>query len=370
MKIGIVTPGISADEGDWCIPALLDLVHALGETDEVTVHALRYPHHRVPYRLGNAAIFPIGAAESRGPGRLLMWVRAYLGIRRLAPRVDLIHALWAHEPALLALAGARASKAPVLASFMGGELVDLPEIGYGGLRDRGNRIFVQRAMKHATGLSAGSKRLADAVRAKARRDCDVLPLGVDTKRFSPVGAARSLVGEPALLAVGSLVPVKDHKMLFQAFARLRSHQPDARLHLVGEGPDRMRLATLADQLGIAHAVHYHGAVAHDALAGYYRGATALLVSSQFESQSMVALEAAACGCPVIGTEVGILPELGGPTVSPAAHQALAALIASIASPDAFGRLGDLQRHVVLERFTIDQCVARLRTVYARIAGLP
>lgn len=368
MRVGIVTPGISADARDWCIPALLDLVRALSATDEVTVFTLRYPHTRAEYRLGDVRVQPFGAAESRGPGRLLMWLRAYLAIRRAAPGLDIIHALWAHEPALLALAGARASKAPVLASLMGGELVDLPEIGYGGLRDRGNRLFVRRTLKRAHRLSAGSERLAEAVRARSERDCDVLPLGVDPLRFTREGGLRPLTGDPALLTVGSLVPVKDHVMLFQAFARLRVRRPEARLHIVGEGPLRPRLATLAAQLGIAEDVHYHGAVPHDALGDYYRAASAVVISSRFESQSMVALEAAACGRAVVGTEVGVVPELRGPVVPPAADQALAALLASFTHQDAFDQLGDRQRRMVLDRFTVEHCVARLRAVYDRLAN--
>lgn len=369
MRIGIVTPGISASEDDWCIPALWDLIRALAREDDVTVFALRYPHTRVPYRLHSARVIPFGAAASRTLGRLAMWTRAFIALRRVAGELDLVHALWAHEPAAVALHGARASGAPVIASLMGGELVDLPEIGYGGLRDRGNRRFVKNAMREAARLTAGSESLARIVRRRSGRGCDVTPLGIDPTRFGPDGPVRALAGEPAILAVGSLVPVKDHQTLLSAFARLRGRLPSARLHLVGAGPLRERLATLTGQLGIARAIHYHQAIDHGALPAYYRGADLTVIASRFESQCMAALEAAACGCPVVGTEVGILPELGAPTVPPADAEALAQLITTILGDStARAHLADVQRERVAARFTVDHCVHRLRTLYTEVAN--
>jgi len=368
MRIGIVTPGISASEQDWCIPALLDLVRGVAQRDEVTVFALRYPHQRTPYELAGARVIPFGAGQRRGFGRLAMWVRAFVALRRAAPRLDVLHALWAHEPALLALAGARASGAPVLASLLGGELVDLPAIGYGGLSERGNRHFVRHTMRHATRLSAGSEGLARMVRARAGRRCALLPLGVDPSRFHPHGAAHMLAGDPALLSVASLVPIKDHATLLAAFARLHTTLPAARLHLVGSGPLRSRLATFAGQLGIARAVHYHGKVDHGSLPELYRGADMMVVAARFESQCMAALEAAACGCPVLGTAVGIVPELGGPSVEPGDPEALASLLASAwAERFTLEGLARSQQACVTERFGLETCVRTLRAVYRELA---
>ena len=65
------------------------------------------------------------------------------------------------------------------------------------------------------------------------------------------------------------------------------------------------------------------------LADVYRRAGLVVLSSLFESQGMVVLEAAACGCPVVGTAAGALPELGGPTVKPGDVEGLGALMLSV-----------------------------------------
>src|SRR5437764_971125 len=81
-------------------------------------------------------------------------------------------------------------------------------------------------------------------------------------------------------------------------------EPGAHLHLVGEGPQRRLLELQAEQLGISGAVSFHGPVRREKLGAYYRAADVLAVSSRHEAQSVVVLEAALCGLPVVGAAVG------------------------------------------------------------------
>lgn len=379
MRIGLITPGFSASEDDWCIPALLDLVRGLARRDDVTVFTLRYPHHRRPYPVYGASVVPFGGAQRRGAGRLPLLLRALWRIVRAARRrpFDVFHALWAHEPGFLAVAAGRLTGTPVMVSLLGGELVDLPEVDYGGQRSRVNLWLTRRALAGARRVSVGSRSLRRLAKPHVAPGKLVRqPLGVDRHRFAtgrkrprPSPSGVRLGGDPRLLHVGSLVPVKDQTTLLRAFAGLGRQHRRAHLHLVGEGPLRSRLEDLARQLAVADRLTFHGAVSHDRLADFYRQADLLVVSSHFESQGMAMLEAAACGCPVVGTAVGVLPELGPQRglCTPGDPQALARLLdATLRDPAGRADLRTAQA-TALEGFELNTTLDGWRRLYRTVA---
>ena len=316
MRLALLTPGFSASEDDWCIPAHLDLVRVLAARHDVTVFTLRYPHHRRPYDVHGACVVPFGGAQVRGLRRLPLYLRALREVvrRSRCRRFDVIHALWAHEPGFLATLAGRLTGTPSVVSILGGELVDLPEIDYGGARSAANRFFVQRALRWANRVTVGSEhhRRIAASRVNGAR-LSVRALGPDTGRFRPgplVPGSIRLDGAPKLLHVASLVPVKDQASLLRAFAVVTSRWPDARLHVVGDGELRPELERQAARLGINAQVTFHGAVSHDLMPDFYRQADLMVLSSLSEGMPLAVLEAAACGCPVAGTQVAVPPDLG------------------------------------------------------------
>jgi glycosyltransferase involved in cell wall biosynthesis len=378
-RIGILTPGFSASESDWCIPAVLDLVRTLAREDDVRVFPLRYPHTRAPYSVFGARVTPLGAAQRRGLWRVPLYVRALSALSGEARRrpFDLLHALWADEPGALAVLAGRRMGVPVVVSILGGELCDLPEIGYGGQRGSVDRRLSASALRLAERVTVGSRGLRE--RELVRRPAlqwRVLPLGVDTARFAPGPAgpsARRLAGRPRLLHVASLLPVKDQSTLLRAFALLgpRIEAKGAHLSIAGDGPLRDRLGAQAAALGISESVSFLGAVSHDALPDLYRQADVLVLSSRFESQGMVVLEAAASGCPTVGTAVGVVPELedGARAVAPAEPEALArALGETLGNEEARRRMGSAALRVAREKFSLETAVAGFRALYDELSA--
>ncbi len=369
MKLALLVPGFSAHEGDWCIPALLDLVRALASTHQVHVVSLRYPLRRASYRVGGARVWALAGGETGGWRRLFLFWAALQTVQRAGP-FDYYHALWGDEPGALAVLGARLAGAPALVSLMGGELVALPEIGYGGQVSRWNRLLVRLALRLANGVTVGSRFMERLVLAHGRvRRVARWPLGVNAARFTPRGDALSLAGRPVLLHVASLVPVKDQATLLRAFALAGEHLPAAHLHVVGDGPRRGALERLVARLGVRERVTFHGAVPHDHLPAFYRAADLLVMSSRFESQGMVVLEAAACGVPAVGTAVGILPELEeagvARTVPPGDAKALSGALVDFLGSGARA-LGRQARAVVEEHFTVQTALRRLMDLYAAL----
>lgn len=104
---------------------------------------------------------------------------------------------------------------------------------------------------------------------------------------------------PLILGVGRLVPQKDFGTLLRAFARVRGTRA-AHLVILGEGPMRERLETLAESLGIAADVDLPGYV-HNPYAWMGR-ASVFVLSSAWEGLPGVLLEALTCGCPVVSTD--------------------------------------------------------------------
>jgi D-inositol-3-phosphate glycosyltransferase len=140
----------------------------------------------------------------------------------------------------------------------------------------------------------------------------VIPCGVDTELFQPMArtTAKDLLElgpEPLLLYVGRLQPIKGLETLLQAMARL---EDSTRLLIIGgdqDEPDNAHAAHLRERvaaLGLAARVRFLGTQPQRRLRLFYAAAEATVMPSSYESFGMVALEAMACGCPVVASRVG------------------------------------------------------------------
>lgn len=145
----------------------------------------------------------------------------------------------------------------------------------------------------------------------------VVPCGVNFFRFRPRQReeARRLIGLPGgrlILAVGRIDPVKGLDLLLEAFSMLPA-SAEVRLLIVGgdehSQAEAARLCRLAKRLEVAGRVYFAGAVDHRKMPAYYSAADVLVIASRYESFGMIALEALACGTPVVATPVGGLPAL-------------------------------------------------------------
>jgi D-inositol-3-phosphate glycosyltransferase len=147
---------------------------------------------------------------------------------------------------------------------------------------------------------------------------ELVPPGVDHAFFSPgdragARAALGLDERPTLLFVGRIQPLKGLSIAVQALHELRT--PDARLVVVGgpsgtEGPAELeRVRRTVRDLGLDDRVTFVEPQEHHRLSTYYRAADVVVVPSRSESFGLVALEAAACGIPVVAAAVGGLCSL-------------------------------------------------------------
>ncbi len=106
---------------------------------------------------------------------------------------------------------------------------------------------------------------------------------------------------PYILTAGSLTAHKNHELLIRSFADFRKAY-DWSLIVAGQGPLRAHLHGIAEQLNIAHHVHFIGF--QQDLSPYYSGARMFVLPSNVESFGLVLVEALACGIPVVSTASG------------------------------------------------------------------
>ena len=146
----------------------------------------------------------------------------------------------------------------------------------------------------------------------------VIPCGVDFHRFKPLDkpSARRQLGYSGddfmVIYVGRYAPVKGLHRLLETVGRL-THLPGLRLVMVGgDGPHTpmfRQLQSKAAALNIQNRVTFAGRVEQKTLPQYYSAADVLAVPSDYESFGLVALEALACGTPVVTTPVGAMEKI-------------------------------------------------------------
>jgi glycosyltransferase involved in cell wall biosynthesis len=234
----------------------------------------------------------------------LMAAGARACVASLGERIDLIDAHYFYPDGVAAVSLGRRLRKPVVITGRGTDLNVIP--GY---------TCPRRQIQKAAAAAAGIVTVSAALRERlvelgiARERVAVLGNGVDLARFAPLDREplrrRLNLTGPTLLAVGNLVPEKDHALALAALARL----PGVVLLVVGDGPLRSELESEARRLGIDGRVRFVGGVPQGTLVEYYNATDALLLTSRREGMPNVVLESLACGTPVVATRVGGVPEV-------------------------------------------------------------
>jgi len=267
--------------------------------------------------VGTVVLVPAPRVPGRSGYRLL-WRRAPVRrvLEELAP-----DRLEVSDRSVLRWAGAWAAAAGVPSVVVSHESLDgLAARRWPGGEDgpaaRWRRAAVDRA--NAATAAAHDRVVATTAFAAAEMErvgarVDRVPLGVDLVTFAAPcaedrAAARGAEGAVRLVHCGRLSPEKEPRRSVEALRVLRSRGVDATLDVLGDGPCRPALERAARDLP----VHFHGFVAdRRALARRLGAADVALATGPLETFGLAALEALACGTPVVAAGSGALPEVVG-----------------------------------------------------------
>jgi glycosyltransferase involved in cell wall biosynthesis len=338
-----------------------------------------------------------GNVPSRKPGRP---TRNRDWLRESAARFERLHAAnpfdVVHSESTSALGLLRRGvhrRVPLAAKFHGNYLGLAGATVGRAVRDAGVRPRVREA-KHLVWLTIGHVVPADFARFRAceamvpsRQQLDgtvrsylldrsrvhFVPNGIDAEAFKPgsKGDARQRLGlgnAPVLLSVGRLERDKGFETAIAALAHL--DDPEARLILVGAGPERDFLERAARNLGVADRVDFTGSKPRDQVMEYLAAADVFLFPTERdEAAGIVALEAMAAGLPLLTSTVGGGVELvedgtSGLLLPPSAPDAWAAAIHSVLADDALRRrMGEAARERILRSYTIEAMTRQTVDVY-------
>ncbi len=213
--------------------------------------------------------------------------------------------------------------------------------------------------------------------------CTVLPFGVALERFAaPDAAAVAAVrtryqNAPLVLFVGRLRYYKGLHFLLEAMPQINQTHPDARLLIVGVGPEQERLQAQAHAAGISERVHFLGEVDDTTLPAIYAAADVFVLPSHLRAEAfgIVQIEAQASGLPIVCAELGtgtsFVTQHGrtGLVVPPADPVALArAITVLLANPDLARTLGAAGRRRAYAEFSQPVMLDRLQAVYQDVVG--
>lgn len=301
--------------------------------------------------------------------RLLYMVLSYIGRKPY----DIIHCHFGPN----GLRGIRlrelgAIKGKIVATFHGYDVNVLPRLHGNGYYEK----LFQEADLYTINSDFMEQRIK-SLGADAEKMVK-LPVGVNTRKLTFTKRQLGSDGEIIILTVGRLVEVKGIEYSIRAIAQIVPKFPNVLYQIVGEGPLREELRSVAEQLGVSEHVKLLGARTTEQVANLYNNAHIFILSGVVgrdgaeEGQGIVLLEAQAAELPVIASHVGGIPESvvdgeSGFLVPERDVDALAEkLIYLIEHPEIWPEMGRAGRAYVEANYDINKLNGRLVEIYQRL----
>ena len=273
---------------------------------------------------------------------------------------------------------------------MKNRVAQFPQEIEGDYRIDGERQVLEAADKIIAATQAEYAQLLWLYQADVNKIL-VIPPGVDVGRFYPIQSdeAKEFIGVPPcgrmILFVGRIEPLKGLDVLIEAIASMHQkadfmENPFCLVIIGGDNDENAtqddnleisRIKELAERYGLSDLVTFLGKKSQNSLPYYYSAAEAVVVPSQYESFGMVALEAMACGTPVVASQVGGLAYLvqdgvTGYTVPVDEPDELARKLASILEDPALHQRLGTQAIKVAQDYAWEKIAQKLLVVYEEL----
>jgi glycosyltransferase involved in cell wall biosynthesis len=261
---------------------------------------------------------------------------------------------------------------PMILSVWGSDVYDFPE------KSRLNRWLVQKNLLAADWVCSTSNVMAKRTiqLCPSISEISVVPFGVDTNIFRPIEGLRNNE-QITIGTVKTLAPKYGIDLLIYSFRKIvdyfKIYNPDLvnklRLLIVGDGPQKMELIRLSNDLELRNLTEFVDSVPHDQVPNYLNRLDIYVAASRLESFGVAVVEASSCGLPVVVANVGGLPEVvkhskTGFVVEKENIESLAsAIITLVKNEELRKKLGEQGRSHVLQHYKWNQNVSQMEQVY-------
>jgi glycosyltransferase involved in cell wall biosynthesis len=305
-SIAIVIPGgIGIDDN---IPVLLDLLCRLSNTFEVFAYSfsLLEVHPTLLSASCTVTFAPRIFQFNVTKALYFLWkIRKDHAVKHFS----VIHGFWIFPQGLLAVLLGKLFNLPTVVTLPGGDITYIPEIHYGGISNPFKKILAGWCIHHASEIVLLT-RFQQATMQKhgiRRENVSIIPYGIDVDRFKfrPHQFSHPL----ELVFIGNLNRVKDPFTVLHVFSLLLKKY-DCRLTLIGSDILKGTVQAYARTLGVYDYIRWKGKLSYEQIPIELSSSDILLVTSLFEGQAVVVLEAFASGVLVVGTNVGLLADIG------------------------------------------------------------
>jgi glycosyltransferase involved in cell wall biosynthesis len=287
MKIALFAPSTSTHTQKW----------ALGlKRNGLDICVITFANH---YSKEHAERVETYALPQYLPGKL-SYLTTVFALRSLLTQIkpDIVHAHYASSYGFVA---SLARISPLYLSVWGSDVYHFPKKPL-------NKRILSFSLSSATYICSTSRAMLEETKKYTDKHIELIPFGVDTNHFVPNPSQKSS-GEFHIGIAKSLKDIYGFPKLIEAFAKLVKEEDCVHLVIIGDGPEKERYQQMVEKHGMSQQVTFVGFVPQEELPQLLTELDLFVLPSESESFGVSALEAQACGVPVIVNNVGGLPEV-------------------------------------------------------------
>jgi 1,2-diacylglycerol 3-alpha-glucosyltransferase len=298
IKLVILTPGFAANEEDsTAIPSLqlyLGNLHKLYPEFNIRILTFHYPKGLSYYKWKDIPVYAAGGAGWK-PFKIFLWIKILIHLFRLKKKqgIDIVHAFWLSDTALVGLLFCRLTGVRFLATAMGQDV-----------KKQNNYLHLIRLFNPYIVTISGfqARFLSESLRKKPKA---IIPFGVDPSIIHPGPSERNI----DILAVGSLNRIKNYPEFIGIISSLSESIPGLKCAIIGEGKEREQIEKLIAGFRLNKTIKLYGSLPYEKVIRKMEESRILLHNSRFEGQGLVLTEALAAGAYVVCYPVGTAGEL-------------------------------------------------------------
>lgn len=303
-NIVILTPGFPESiEDTTCIPALQALIFELkksyGDKINIRVVAFQYPFKKGTYNWNGITCFSAGGNNIKFPFRWKTWTTVIRHLKKYHENyhIDVIHAFWLNECALVGSWIASLTGARLICHVMGQDV--LPANKYLKILKLKNAVIIANSPYSAGLLERNSSLKAGSI----------IPFGINPEEFVLPDPEKPR--QIHVLGVGALSEIKNFELFVELFSKLKNEFPEIRGKIIGGGPKYDQLKKMINNFRLNDSLLLTGQLQRNEVLGEMLNSKVLLHTSSFESAGYVFPEALFSGMKVISFNTGYLPQVQG-----------------------------------------------------------